>query len=280
MTPLLSVVIANYNYGRFIGDALQSLLSQSCDDFEIIVVDGGSTDESVSIIKEYEDKISWWVSEKDNGQSDAFNKGFARASGRFFTWLNADDVMLPGTIENLKFAVSKNPSCEWFIGGAMWLDKQLHVVKCGCGRKFSVPRAKMGNIHVWGPSSFFSRNLYERAGKIDERFVYMMDTDLWRRFYYKCDVSYQPFIDYAWGLRLHEQAKMSAHNFAESGQADPNHPKWAKIRDEKEMLMMVYKPVRKMNFWRMLLTMDILKSIRSRVDTIRFRGKHYLECVK
>ena len=83
--PFLSVIIANYNYGRFLGEAIRSVLSQSCDDFELIVIDGGSTDDSVRVIKQYENRISYWVSEKDKGQSDAFNKGFAKASGRFLT---------------------------------------------------------------------------------------------------------------------------------------------------------------------------------------------------
>ena len=96
--PLLSIVIANYNYGRFLEEAIQSVLSQSCNDYELIIVDGGSTDNSVEIIKKYEDKIAWWVSEKDKGQSDAFNKGFAHAKGKYLTWLNADDILFQSII--------------------------------------------------------------------------------------------------------------------------------------------------------------------------------------
>ena len=180
--PLLSIVIANYNYGRFLEEAIRSVLSQSCDDYELIIVDGGSTDNSVEVIKKYEDKIAWWVSEKDKGQSDAFNKGFARANGKFLTWLNADDVMLPGVIEKLKYASEKHPKCEWFVGGSLWLDEELNIYKCCPSKKFSVLRAKNGLVSVWGPSSFFTKRLLEDAGGVDERLHYTMDTYLWLNF--------------------------------------------------------------------------------------------------
>ena len=102
MSPFFSIVMANYNSGHYIERAIQSVLSQSCKDFELIVVDGGSSDESVDIIKKYTDKLSWWVSEPDKGQSDAFNKGFSHATGRYYTWLNADDLLLPNVLEKVK----------------------------------------------------------------------------------------------------------------------------------------------------------------------------------
>ena len=225
-------------------------------------------------------KISWWCSEKDKGQSDAFNKGFAHAHGRFLTWLNADDVMMPGTIDAFVKAVDEHPGCEWFVGGVMWLNKNLQVIKCGRGRSFSKARAECGVVSVWGPSSFFSRGLYERSGRVDERFFYKMDTDLWRRFYYKCGATYLPFIDYAWGLRLHEEAKMSAHNFSESGQQDKNHPKWKRIAQEEAWMEEYYKPRAKMTFLRKLSSAEIRKSLMGRIDSIRYKGKFYEECFK
>lgn len=214
---LLSIVIANYNYGNFLATAIESILSQSCRDFELIVVDGGSTDNSVEVIKRYAEKIKWWVSEPDEGQSDAFNKGFSHASGKFLTWLNADDVMLPQTIEKLRIAADKNPKCEWFSGGVIWVNEEMDVIRCSRARRLSRLRARYGIANVYGPSSFFTKDMYIRAGKIDKRFIYTMDSDLWLRFALNEDETCLPFTDYAWCLRLHPMAKMSGHNFDKNG---------------------------------------------------------------
>ena len=123
--PLLSIVIANYNYGRFLETAIKSVVEQDgFDKCELIIVDGGSTDNSVEIIKKYEDKITWWVSEKDKGQSDAFNKGFAHANGKLGCWVNADDLLLPGTIKSVIGYISTHNECEWISGGMVFLDSE------------------------------------------------------------------------------------------------------------------------------------------------------------
>lgn len=301
--PLLSIVIANYNYGRFIEEAIQSIIVQGMGDkIELIICDAASTDNSVDIIKKYANGlppntssekclsrkdsqltiqnsqlITWWCSEKDGGQSAAFNKGFSHARGKYLTWLNADDVMMPGTLERFECAVLRNPDCEWFVGGVMWLTKEMQIIKCGRGRPFSKLRAASGEISVWGPSSFFSRALYTRAGGIDERFHYTMDTDLWCRFYHHCGVKYLPFIDYAWGLRLHECAKMSAHNFAESGEASPDHPKWRQIAQENEWTRQRCGLSARYSFMKRLLSLSPVEVLLARLDTIRFRGRHYRE---
>ena len=274
--PLLSVVIANYNYGRFLDEAIQSLLSQSCQDFEIIICDAASTDNSVDIIRKYEDRIAWWCSEKDGGQSAAFNKGFSHAHGRFLTWLNADDVMLPGTIEKLKNAAEKWPEQKWWVGGVMWLNKDLTVRLCARGRNFSDLRAKRGVISVWGPCSFFTKDLLDTVGGVDERYFYCMDNNLWLKFFFNAGVRYRPFANYVWGLRIHEDAKMSAHNFAASGQQDPDHPKWKRLRQEGLWNQEIHGFHREMNKIEQLITLSPIPSLLSRFDTWRNEGKHYL----
>ena len=152
MYPLLSIVIANYNYGRFLEEAVQSVIAQGMPgEVEIIICDAASSDNSVDIIKKYANGlppntsstpqllhlstsststpplITWWCSEKDGGQSAAFNKGFSHARGRFLTWLNADDVLLPGTVAALARAAERWPDCEWFVGGCFWLDPEMRV---------------------------------------------------------------------------------------------------------------------------------------------------------
>lgn len=311
MRPLLSIVIANYNYGRFLEESIQSVLSQSCKDFEIIIVDGGSTDNSVEVIRKYagglpagESKfevegeqrassslISYWVSEKDRGQSDAFNKGFAKASGRFLTWLNADDVMLPGTIAKLKCAAAKYPDCEWFVGGVLWVTPEMRVFNCGRGRRMSWVRARHGQVNVCGPSSFFTKDLYLRAGKIDERFQYSMDTDLWLRFALQENVAFRSCADYAWALRLHPAAKMSGHKFTSDGRILTGEESSIAFRKdhkrleqlEREALWSAQKlpaNIPKLTRWRSLLSARLWPAIMSRVDLMHMRGRSYKEFFK
>lgn len=299
MEPLLSIVIANYNYGRFLEEAIQSVIAQDMgDQVELIICDAASTDNSVDIIKKYANGlppnancsdwlgssnhnsqtpplITWWCTEKDGGQSAAFNKGFSHAHGRFLTWLNADDVLMPGALRLFSNAVVKYPDCKWFVGGVMWLDKEMRVVRMRRGRNFSKMRAVAGDVSVWGPSSFFTKELFYSVDGVDERFNYMMDTHLWFKFHFLAGETYRVFCDYAWGLRLHEDAKMSAHMFKSSGQQDPNHRKWDLIRQENMWLREVYDAPKKMSILRRVISIEFLGAISSLVDTYRYKGKHY-----
>lgn len=216
MKSLLSIVIANYNYGRFLEEAIRSVVGQDgFDQCELIIVDGGSTDNSVEIIRKYSDKIAWWCSEKDKGQSDAFNKGFAHARGRFLTWLNADDVMLPRVVQALKVASRRHPACEWFVGGCFWLDPQMRIVKCNVARPFSELRYRSGIVNVCGPSSFFTKRLLDAVDGVDVRLCYTMDMKLWFQFRHDCGIRYRRFIEFAWGLRIHGLAKTSGQAFVD-----------------------------------------------------------------
>lgn len=283
--PLLSVVIANYNYGRFLSDAIDSVVAQHREEeVELIVCDGGSTDNSVDIIKRNEPHIAWWCSEKDGGQSDAFNKGFSHAKGRFLTWLNADDVFLPRTFEKLRNASERWPECEWFIAGCFWLDPEMRIFKCARARRMSRYRAQRGSINVCGPSSFFSRALYEQVGRIDERFQYTMDIDLWLRFALHANARFKLFSNYGWGLRLHPGAKMSGHKFTSEGTIlegaasreafRKNQIRLEQIQREKDWLREKFPKVQwHLSRFMSLLTADYVPAIMSRYDTWRYRGQ-------
>lgn len=283
--PLLSIVIANYNYGRFLPNAIESVVSQGMGDkVELIICDGGSTDNSCEVIKRYADKIAWWCSEKDDGQSAAFNKGFYRARGRFLCWLNADDIILPGVLEKFEQATLRYSECEWFGGGCIQMDPDMRVFKCDRARAISQIRAKYGLVHVTGPSSFFSRKLYCSVGKIDERFHYTMDIDLWAKFALLARAKYIPFIPYAWGLRLHPNAKMSGHKFSDGGKIlEGRASREAYRRDTKrfKQLELEYKwkhealglPERSMPRLLRYMSASYGAVFMSRIDTWRWRGK-------
>ena len=304
--PLLSIVIANYNYGRFLEEAIRSVIVQDIGDkVELIICDAASTDNSVEIIKKYANGlppntaydewalqppnhqttkpsnqlVTWWCSESDGGQSAAFNKGFSHSRGRFLTWLNADDVMLPGTLKKFEAAIERHPKCEWFVGGCLWLSKEMRVIQCRRAAPMSRIQLKAGQVVVWGPSSFFTRRMFESVGGVDERFFYTMDSELWHKFAYVLGARYKVMADYAWGLRLHEDAKMSGQNFDES-QRDPNHPRWKKIEQEVEWMMVHYRPKHGMTRLKRILSVHYFRAILSRCDTLRFRGLGYADACK
>ena len=236
-TPLISIVIANYNYGRFLEDAIQSVLAQDMgDQVELIICDAASTDNSVDIIKKYAnglppsvslstyltsntlttDKalVTWWCSEPDKGQSAAFNKGFAHATGKFLTWLNADDILLPGALRVVADAIRRNQGWSWFVGGTVSCNGQLLIKDIAIPHKLSWRRVGALDVTVGGPSSFFTRELLDSVGGIDENLHYSMDIDLWVKFVKWAKIRYKRVPCLVWGFRNHEASKTSGYTVA------------------------------------------------------------------
>jgi glycosyltransferase involved in cell wall biosynthesis len=174
--PKISVITPSYNQGRYIEDTILSVLGQDYPNLEFIVIDGGSTDETVEVLKKYEDRISYWVSEKDDGQASAINKGFARATGDILCWLNSDDMYLPGVLKfvsaNLDISLS-----EMLIGNC------VHIWE-GEGRAMGsdIVSDSLSHDMAWcsyviQPSAFWTRALWERTGVLDEKLHYALDWD-------------------------------------------------------------------------------------------------------
>lgn len=209
--PLISIVVVNYNYGSFLETAIKSIIEQDgFDKCELIIVDGGSTDNSVDVIKKYSDKIAWWVSEKDKGQSDAFNKGFAHACGKLGCWVNADDLLLPGTLRAVIECIEKKPQCEWITGGTIFFDEDFLIWRARIGT--SITRS----MHKWvdatvigGPSSFFSIQRLKEVGGFNVDLHYTMDGDLWHKFF-NAGMIMVHLNRYFWGFRSHNASKTSA----------------------------------------------------------------------
>lgn len=273
--PLFSIVIANYNYGRFLEDALISVFSQGVGhQVEVIVCDGGSTDNSVEVIKKYQDKISWWCSERDGGQSAAFNKGFSHAHGRFLTWLNADDVFTPGALGAVAAYVTKHPHCEWVIGSSLWADENLKVTRCFCAHRFSMLRAKWGFLSVGGPSSFFTKRLLDEVGGIDENLHYVMDTDLWHKFV-RAGHRYARIRHNVFAYRQHEASKMSGADSHTTVRAIENRRKAcleSKILEDRYGRRggVAYK-------FAHLFSLSLIDHVISKWRNLKWRGKYATE---
>lgn len=272
-TPLLSIVIPSFNQGEYIEETIKSILDQPHNDVEILILDGGSTDQTVEIIKKYQEHIAYWQSKKDNGQSDAINQGFKRAKGEFVTWLNSDDVLLPNSITHILEFIKKNKSDNFFLGNVVWMNKEGNVIqsyKVEPENRYWNSRYLLSN---GGPSAFIRKTTLEQIGYLREDFFYMMDTDLWYRLIATGNY-FKRIPIYVWGLRLHEKAKMSGHNFNDSPLANPNHPSWIKKRHESNFINENY-PINKnqATIWRFLKLFS--RSAISRLTDKHLIGKHY-----
>lgn len=208
--PILSIVIANYNYGRFLEAAITSVLSQGVGDaVEIIVCDAASTDNSVEVIKKYEKHIAWWCSEKDHGQSEAFNKGFSHARGQWLTWLNADEMYAKGMLPALLRFIERHPKANWITGNyANFDDESRKITFVTWGPHLTIPFVS-GNHYpnaVFGSTTFWKRELYDKVGPIDENLHYGMDTEYWNRLTMAGYKHYR-FNHYCWLFRTHDSSK-------------------------------------------------------------------------
>ena len=235
----ISIIVPSYNQGRFLEDTLQSIIDQHYDDVEIIVMDGGSTDNSVEVIKKFEKHIAYWQSKKDAGQSKAINNGFKKATGEFVTWLNSDDVLLSGVLSHVDETIKKHPNCNFFLGNVVWMDKGGNLIRVGKVEPIHPFFAKRHLFSNGGPSAFMRKSVLESIGMLREDFHYMMDTELWHRLIATGHLPVR-INSYIWGLRLHEDAKMSGHNFANSKLSDKSHPSWIQKKKESDFLSSAY----------------------------------------
>lgn len=189
--PLISVVTPSFQQGDFIAATMRSVLNQRYPNFEYIVVDGGSTDSSVEVIRSYEKRLRYWCSEPDKGHADAINKGFSYSGGEIMAWLNSDDMYLPWTFQAVADIFAQFPEVSWITGmNASWSDRGVmtKVVK-GRINKYDY---MLGNYHwIQQESVFWRRSLWERSGAgLNTTYKFMVDGELWSRFFQHEDLYY------------------------------------------------------------------------------------------
>ncbi|MEQ9642615.1 MAG: glycosyltransferase family 2 protein [Alphaproteobacteria bacterium] len=210
--PLVTVVTPNLNGGRFLGQAIASVAAQEGVRVEHIVVDGGSTDDSRDILEAREDKLAWFV-EPGSGQAAAIAAGFARASGDYLTWLNADDLYRPGALAAMVAALTEAPDAALVYGDADFVDADGGFIRAAAHvEDFSYRRLLHDLDFIVQPASLFRRDAYEAVGGLDQRLHYAMDYDLWLKLGARYRVVRLPRTLAAY--RLHGAGKTETAGFA------------------------------------------------------------------
>jgi glycosyltransferase involved in cell wall biosynthesis len=204
--PLVTVVTPSFNHGRFIRETIESVLTQSHPRIEYLVMDGGSTDETVEILKSYGDRLAW-VSEPDRGQTDAINKGWRRARGTIIAYLNSDDTYLPGAVAKAVAGLHANPGAGALYGEGYHVDEAGRVIERYPTEPFDM--ARLGQTcFICQPTVFLRRDVVERLGYLDESRRYCMDYDLWIRLAHVSRFAYLP--EYLANTRMYAETVTSA----------------------------------------------------------------------
>jgi glycosyltransferase involved in cell wall biosynthesis len=199
--PKVSIVTPSYNQGEFLEATIRSVLLQGYPDLEYLVIDGGSTDGSLAIIKKYENWLSGWVGEPDRGQSDAINKGFRRASGEVFGWVNSDDVYEPGALQKVSEFMAANAACDLVYGNGWTIDEKGEKTSpCDWIRPFDRSLYLNSNF-ILQPAAFWRRALWEQAGELDPGLHWTMDWDWFIRATARTTPCYLPVDLARWRVR-------------------------------------------------------------------------------
>ena len=201
----ISVITPSFNQAKYLEATIQSVLSQKGVELEYIIIDGGSTDGSLDIINRYSRQLAYWVSEPDQGQTDAINKGFARATGDILAWLNSDDTYKPGALAEAVAYLAENPAVGLVYGDCDYIDSEGRVIGRFPAAQTDYRKLRQGYVHIPQQAAFFRGELWRQVGPLDPSFYFAMDYDLWVRLAKTKPVKYLPRV---WAnFRLHSDAK-------------------------------------------------------------------------
>jgi len=205
--PRISIVTPSYNQGPYLEETIRSVLLQGYPDLEYFIMDGGSTDGSRAILERYSSFLSGWVSERDQGQTDAINKGFARSTGAIMGWLNSDDILLPGALKRIASAFLRDPATNVVCGLRRLIDAETHFVSNWITQlpvKYVLERVSV----VAQETTYWRREVYEKIGPLDISYRFAMDYEYWQRML-AAGYRFRFIPQFLGGFRKHEESKTS-----------------------------------------------------------------------
>lgn len=185
--PLISIITPVYNGGKFIRETIESIINQSYSNVEYIIIDGNSNDNTLSIIKEYDEQVDLWISEPDHGMYDAINKGFQLARGDIIAWLNADDLYLPGSLNIVANVFLKDENIQWLTGINSHIDEDSNLINVSCPKYYFKSFISKGYYRgdllgfIQQESTFFRKSLLQKTN-ISKDLKLAADYDLWIKF--------------------------------------------------------------------------------------------------
>lgn len=201
--PLVSIITPSYNQGAYLEETIKSVLGQDYSNIEYLVVDGCSSDGTLDILRKYESKIRW-LSEKDEGQADAINKGIRMTKGGIIAWLNSDDILLPGAITKVVDCFFNHPEAALIYGKSYFIDRGGKTIGKYPTETLILKRLAMFNF-ICQPSAFFQRQIFNDVGGLNTSLQYTMDYDLWIRIVHKYPAEF--LTEFLSGYRLHPSSK-------------------------------------------------------------------------
>jgi glycosyltransferase involved in cell wall biosynthesis len=207
--PRITIVMPSLNQSRYLEESIQSILAQNYPSLEFMILDGGSTDGSLEIIKRYSTRLTYWHSQSDKGQTDALIQGFKIATGDLLGWINSDDVLLPGALHSIAHAYIIKPEAGLFGGNFIIIDSTSRIIRCKRHASRAAVFARHGLFAIGQPGSFFKRQSYEAVGGLNQDFHYVMDADLYFRMLFN-GISYAHVYSWLAGYRFHDMSKTIA----------------------------------------------------------------------
>jgi len=230
--PKISIVTPCFNSQEYLEKTILSVLEQNYPNLEYIIIDGGSSDNTLDIIKKYEERLAYWVSEKDNGMYDALQKGFDRSTGEILAWINSDDLYHNKAFFIVAEVFSSFQQINWLAGARTYWDECGRGISVGNSKKFTIYDFLMGDFKfIQQESCFFRRTLYDKAGSyIDKTLKYAGDFELWFRFF-RCEQLYVADALIG-GFRVRSKGQLSSEN-------------WPKYLEEVESIYKNNIPTRK-----------------------------------